>query len=96
MSLIYVSIRRFFPPLETIVESPQLPESPKSIGVICIFPLAARAGMAGAREVKAVRKAIKSVNRERAALRKKRLFSGNICLFIVTSVCPHRTADGLF
>ena len=79
-----------------MVESPQLPVSPKSIGVICIFPLAARAGMDGATALTAIREARKSVKRERAAFRKTLLFPENLCLFIVTPVCPHSLAGRIF
>lgn len=76
------------------MESPHTSSLPKSMGVICIFPLAALAGMAGAIVVTVMRNARRREKAERTALTIEMCFSENICLFMVTPVCPEDSRDG--
>jgi hypothetical protein len=59
-------MRSVLPPLVTSVQSPHVPSAgPKSIGVICMFPLAALAGSAGMTDVHARKTPSNAVSRLR-------------------------------
>ena len=64
------------------------------MGVICIFPLAAFAGMTGATDETAIMTAMAIRERERPIEDNRRCFPEEFCLFIVTPDCPDVIQSG--